>query len=602
MHDEQRTTEKDTVLLQEESNNTSIENSTTEAQQESSSPAEQNNTQKHALKDNENQDNDNTEQENKSSISQENTTTNHGVEENNLEKDSSHSADKEDSVIEIDNKAIETNTIHNESLHTESIQESIPNTTAIQDSTKEDKIIEIPFLHTMHISTNTIERLRSIPEAEQYGKITKIVGLIAEAKGIQGSLGTLCYIYPSSLTEEPIFAEVVGFKEETLLLMPYSDMRGIMPGSLITVSNVNSSFPIGKALLGRTLDAFGNPIDMKGPLYTTESCVIYNAPPSPLSRPRIHEVVDTGIRSINALLTMGKGQRIGIMAGSGVGKSTLLGMMARYTDATINVIALVGERGREVMEFIEKDLGKEGMERSVVIVATSDQSALLRMRAAYAATAIAEYFRDLGNDVLLMMDSVTRFAMAGREIGLAIGEPPTTKGYTPSVFAQLPKLLERTGRSEKGSITGIYTVLVDGDDFNDPIADSVRSILDGHIVLTRELADAGHFPAIDIMRSVSRLRQDLVPEDIIEAGRSLLKYMALYKQKEDMISIGAYTIGTNPELDKAIAIQTEVNAFLTQGINTNISVTESFTALRKLMLFNTLETNNTPIQNNNAYS
>lgn len=504
-------------------------------------------------------------------------------------------------------------------MHDEStITESISSTTHYNQDTShtEDRLqsveelssshyikdIDIPLTYTMHISAHTEERLRSIPSTEQYGKIIRIVGLIVEARGIQASLGTLCYIYPSSIMEEPIFAEVVGFKEETILLMPYSDMRGIMPGSLITVSGVTNTFPMGKALLGRTLDAFGNPIDSKGPLYTDEVRSIYSTPPSPLTRPRIQDMVDTGVRSINALLTLGKGQRIGIMAGSGVGKSTLLGMMARYTDATVNVIALVGERGREVMEFIEKDLGTEGVARSVILVATSDQSALLRMRAAYAATAIAEYFRDLGNDVLLMMDSVTRFAMAGREIGLAIGEPPTTKGYTPSVFAQLPKLLERTGRSDKGSITGIYTVLVDGDDFNDPIADSVRSILDGHIVLTRELADSGHFPAIDVMRSVSRLRQDLVPHDIIDDGRGLLKYMSLYKQKEDMISIGAYTMGINPELDKAIELQGAINDFLTQDVNVKVSISESFDALRSLIHNPQQTPSTTAIQNNTIYT
>ncbi len=484
-------------------------------------------------------------------------------------------------------------------------EESTSSIETIQNANEEDtdvKDIELPSIQYFYMSPYTHERLQSIPSAEQYGRITRIVGLIAEAKGIQASLGTLCYIYPSSLTEEPIFAEVVGFKEETVLLMPFSDMRGIMPGSLITVSEVTDTFPMGTALLGRTLDAFGNPIDNKGPLYTDEARSIYNAPPSPLTRPRIHEIVDTGVRAINALLTMGKGQRVGIMAGSGVGKSTLLGMMARYTNATVNVIALVGERGREVIEFIEKDLGKEGLEHSVLLVATSDQSALLRMRAAYAATAIAEYFRDLGNDVLLMMDSVTRFAMAGREIGLAIGEPPTTKGYTPSVFAQLPKLLERTGRSDKGSITGIYTVLVDGDDFNDPVADSVRSILDGHIVLTRELADSGHFPAIDVMKSVSRLRQDLVPSDIIDTGRALLRYISVYKQKEDMISIGAYTVGMNAELDRAIELQGEINKFLTQNVKTKVSVEESFTALRTLMNTEPQPTPNIPIQSNTPYS
>ncbi|MGL4722546.1 MAG: FliI/YscN family ATPase [Desulfovibrionaceae bacterium] len=428
-----------------------------------------------------------------------------------------------------------------------------------------------------------VKKINTLSFINFYGKITKIVGLILEAKGIQTPLGTLCYIYPSSISQEPILAEVVGFKEEAILLMPYEEMRGIMPGSLIIASTVSNRFPVGENLLGRTLDAFGTPIDNKGRLHTTEEHPLYNSPPNPLERPRIQEILDIGVRSINALLTLGKGQRIGIMAGSGVGKSTLLGMMARYTTADVNVIALVGERGREVMEFIEKDLGKDGMARSIIIVATSDQSPLLRMRAAYAATAVSEYFRDQGKDVLLMMDSVTRFAMAGRELGLAIGEPPTTRGYTPSVFAQLPKLLERAGRSSQGSITGIYTVLVDGDDFNEPIADSVRSILDGHIVLTRELADNGHFPAIDVLRSVSRLRNDIAPEDIITAGREILKDIATYKQKSDMIDIGAYAVGTSPDIDKAITMRQAINEFLTQNIEEHSNVEESFSSLKQLL-------------------
>ena len=293
---------------------------------------------------------------------------------------------------------------------------------------------------------------------------------------------------------------------------------------------------------------------------------LYADPPSPLQRPRITDILDVGVRAINALLTLGKGQRVGIMAGSGVGKSTLMGMMARYTKADVNVIGLIGERGREVLEFMERDLGPEGMARSVLIIATSDQSPLVRMRAAYAATAVSEYFRDKGMDVLLMMDSVTRFAMAAREVGLAIGEPPTTKGYTPTVFAHLPKLLERAGRSDKGTITGIYTVLVDGDDFNEPIADAVRSILDGHIVLTRDLADQGHFPAIDVLRSISRLRSDICTQDAIRAGRVVTQHMSTYRKVEDMINIGAYAQGSNPEIDAAIASMPRINAFLRQDV------------------------------------
>ncbi len=309
---------------------------------------------------------------------------------------------------------------------------------------------------------------------------------------------------------------------------------------------------------------------------------LYADPPAPLDRPRIDETLDVGVRCINSLLTMGKGQRVGIMAGSGVGKSTLMGMMARYTEAEVIVMGLIGERGREVLEFMERDLGAEGMARSCVIVATSDQPALVRMRAAYAATAVAEYFRDQGKNVLLMMDSVTRFAMASREIGLATGEPPTTKGYTPSVFAQLPRLLERAGRSDKGTITGIYTVLVDGDDFNEPIADAVRSILDGHIVLTRQLADKGHFPAIDVLKSISRLRNDIIEPDLVKAGRILTNLLSTYNTSEDMINIGAYSKGSNAEIDAAIQFNKPINDFLIQGVSEPETVVDSFTKMLQL--------------------
>ncbi len=454
-----------------------------------------------------------------------------------------------------------------------------------------------------------------------FGKVNKVVGLIAEGSGLRAPLGSVCHMIPEG-EENGVAAEVVGFRDGNLLFMPYADMRGIRPGSLIRNSKLPPYFPVGAHILGRTLDAFGLPLD-GGPSVSTEIfsiptefneenkesfakkleeqkpfvpqwindaqniwgqslAPIYADPPSPLKRPRISDILDVGVRSINTLLTLGKGQRVGIMAGSGVGKSTLMGMMARYTKADVNVIGLIGERGREVLEFMERDLGPEGMARSVLIIATSDQSPLVRMRAAYAATAVAEYFRDQGKDVLLMMDSVTRFAMAAREVGLAIGEPPTTKGYTPTVFAQLPKLLERAGRSDNGTITGVYTVLVDGDDFNEPIADAVRSILDGHIVLTRDLADQGHFPAIDVLRSISRLRSDICSKEDIAAGQNITRLMSTYRKVEDMINIGAYAQGSNPNIDAAIAKMPHINTFLCQAVDEEQTVAQSMKALRLL--------------------
>lgn len=454
-----------------------------------------------------------------------------------------------------------------------------------------------------------------------FGKVSKVVGLVAEGSGLRAPLGSVCHMMPDG-SSNGIAAEVVGFRDNNLLFMPYGDMRGIRPGSLIRNTSLPPVFPVGPDLLGRAFDAFGTPLDA-GPkisaelyssplpegdhtradfirqmesqephkpkwaeeakkLWQPELAPLYADPPSPLQRPRITDMLDVGVRSINSLITLGKGQRVGIMAGSGVGKSTLMGMMARYTKADVNVIALIGERGREVVEFMERDLGPEGMARSVLIIATSDQSPLVRMRAAYAATAVSEYFRDKGMDVLLMMDSVTRFAMAAREVGLAIGEPPTTKGYTPSVFAQLPKLLERAGRSAKGAITGIYTVLVDGDDFNEPIADSVRSILDGHIVLTRELADQGHFPAIDVLRSISRLRSDICPKIDVKAGRIVTRQMSTYRRVEDMVNIGAYAKGSNPEIDEAIAAMPAINAFLRQDVDDPQNLEQSMSKLRML--------------------
>lgn len=455
-----------------------------------------------------------------------------------------------------------------------------------------------------------------------FGKVNKVVGLVAEGAGLRAPLGAVCHMLPNE-DSEGIAAEVVGFRDGNLLFMPYGDMRGIRPGSLIRNTSLPPVFPVGPDLLGRAFDAFGTPLDagpvVSAEIYTSplpsaeqskehfdaqmeaqkpfipewvikaksqwhpELSPIYADPPSPLQRPRITEILDVGVRSINSLLTLGKGQRVGIMAGSGVGKSTLMGMMARYTKADVNVIALIGERGREVVEFMERDLGPEGMARSVLIIATSDQSPLVRMRAAYSATAVAEYFRDKGKDVLLMMDSVTRFAMAAREIGLAVGEPPTTKGYTPSVFAQLPKLLERAGRSSKGTITGIYTVLVDGDDFNEPIADAVRSILDGHIVLTRDLADQGHFPAIDVLKSISRLRSEICSKEDIQAGRIVTRHMSTYNKVEDMVNIGAYTKGNNPEIDEAIDIMPSINKFLCQDVTDPQTLEQSLQQMRELV-------------------
>ncbi len=423
--------------------------------------------------------------------------------------------------------------------------------------------------------------LESLDPCQTFGKVTKVVGLIAEGRGIKAPLGSVCYLIPDGKRSIP--AEVVGFRDGACLFMPYSDMRGIGPGSLIQNAATPPHMPVGQAMLGRAVDAFGEPLDGKGGFAPDTFVPLHREPPNPLERPRINEPLDVGIRSVNALLTLGKGQRVGIMAGSGVGKSTTLGMMARYTKADINVIALVGERGREVVEFMERDLGPEGMARSVLVVATSDKSPLIRMRAAYAATAVAEHFRDQGKDVLLMMDSVTRFAMAGREVGLAAGEPPTRGGYTPSVFAHLPQLLERAGKNRKGSITGIYTVLVDGDDFTEPIADSTRSILDGHIVLTRELADLGHYPAIDVLRSISRLRSDITSDQVQVDGRALLRSMATFKKVEDMVNIGAYQRGANAEVDKAISMVGPINGFLRQLVKENEPLEGAFAKLHALV-------------------
>jgi flagellum-specific ATP synthase len=380
------------------------------------------------------------------------------------------------------------------------------------------------------------------------------------------SVGTVCEIFPNS--GAPSFhAEVVGFKDREVLLMPLGEMRGLGLGSQILVRRTMASIGVGDALLGRVINGMGEAIDGKGDLYLTEEVPLYSEAGNPLDRPPIREPLCLGVRSIDSMITLGKGQRVSIMAGSGVGKSVLMGMMARNSQADVNVIAMVGERGREVREFIEHTLGEEGLKRSIVIAATSDQSALVRTRAAFVATAIAEYFCQQKKDVLLIMDSVTRFAMAQREIGLNVGEPPATKGYTPSVFALLPKLLERAGNFEgKGSITGLYTVLVEGDDMNDAIGDSVRSIVDGHIVLTRSLAQRGHFPAVDVLQSTSRVMRNVVTPEHFTRALQVRELMAVYKEAEDLINIGAYKMGSNARIDLAIKMEGSIERMLKQPV------------------------------------
>ena len=395
------------------------------------------------------------------------------------------------------------------------------------------------------------------------GKVKQVIGLVLESVGPNCSLGDVCII-KSRDGEDLCISEVVGFRDNRVLSMILGDAARVGPGSEIVASDRALSVNVGEQLLGRVIDGLGRPLDRKGPIITGEVRSIYAAPPNPLERRRITEPIVTGIRSIDTLLTCGKGQRVGIFAGSGVGKSVTLGMIARNTSADVNVIALVGERGREVSEFLDRELGPEGLRRSVVIVATSDQASLIRIKAAFMATTIAEYFRDRGLDVMLMMDSLTRLATAQREVGLAIGEPPTTKGYTPSVFAMLPKLLERAGNSQHGSITGLYTVLVEGDDMTEPVADAVRSILDGHIVLSRRLASAGHYPAVDVLESVSRVMPSITSETHRAAVHRFVDMMATYREAEDLINIGAYVKGSNPRIDEALRNYDRIRQFLRQ--------------------------------------
>jgi len=416
-----------------------------------------------------------------------------------------------------------------------------------------------------------------------HGKVNRVVGIVIEGHGPGSSVGCLCDIYPEG-NGHPISAEVVGFKKNRVLLMPIGSVNGIGPGSKIVALRRKPTVSVGNGLLGRVVDGMGSPIDEGGPVCAEAEYPIYAEPLNPLKRAVINEPLDVGIKAINGFLTCGRGQRMGIFAGSGVGKSILMGMIARNTSADINVIGLVGERGREVRNFIEKDLGPEGLARSVVVAATSDQPPLLRLRGAFIATAIAEYFRDTGKNVLLLMDSVTRLAMAQREVGLATGEPPTTKGYTPSVFALLPQLLERAGNvAGRGSITGMYTVLVEGDDMNDPVADSVRSIIDGHIVLSRELAMQNHYPAIDVLQSISRVMIDVADEEHIAAARKAIEILDSYKRSEDLIKIGAYVKGSNKMTDYAIKMIDKLNGFLKQGIHEKVTLEEGVSAMKALV-------------------
>ncbi len=413
------------------------------------------------------------------------------------------------------------------------------------------------------------------------GKVVNVVGLTIESAGPDAKLGDLCRIIPDKESGvEPILAEVVGFKDKKTLLMPYDNVEGVGLGCIVENTGYPLTVTVGDSMLGKILNGMGKPV--AGDAVTGIEYPVDANPPDPMDRAIIDEILSLGVRAVDGLITIGKGQRIGIFAGSGVGKSTLMGMFARNTKADINVIALVGERGREVREFVERDLGEEGMRRSVVVVATSDRPALERKMAAKTATAIAEYFRDQGKDVLLMMDSLTRFSMAQREIGLASGEPPVTRGYPPSVYSEMPKLLERAGRDDKGSITGLYTVLVDGDDFNEPIADTARSILDGHIVLDRKLAHRNHYPAIDVLQSISRCMSQVADKEHKQAAGKLRNVLATYNEAEDLINIGAYKSGSNPSIDYAISKINVVNEFLCQETDEKVDFEDSSRRMKEL--------------------
>jgi flagellum-specific ATP synthase len=416
------------------------------------------------------------------------------------------------------------------------------------------------------------------------GRVQEMVGLVITSRGPESAVGRICEIEMPP-PEGPITAEVVGFRQGEVLLMPQGEVRGIRPQARVLLQAREAMVPVGESLLGRVVDGLGRPLDGKGPLNAPQAYPLYAKPLNPCNRENIREPLDVGIRAINGLLTLGRGQRVGIFSGSGVGKSTLMGMMARFTRSDVSVIALIGERGREVKEFLERDLGEEGLARSCVVAATSDTPPLARLRGAYLATAMAEYFRDQGLHVLLLLDSLTRFAMAAREIGLAIGEPPTARGYTPSVFTRLPGLLERAGACQKkGSITGIYTVLVEGDDLLEPITDATRAILDGHIVLTRELADRGHYPAIDVLGSISRLMPQVAKPEHQGYRESLVRVLAAYRRAEDLVNINAYVRGSNPEIDYALEKIEVVNRYLRQGTEEGISLTRAVEELEAIFI------------------
>lgn len=424
--------------------------------------------------------------------------------------------------------------------------------------------------------------LSQMDKADTYqtvGLVDQVIGLVIESRGPKAKIADVCLIETGDPFTPTIPAEVVGFKEGKLLLMPLGDMGNLSPGARVVNTGHSFRVNVGPELMGRVLDGLGNPIDDRFPISQDLAFHVHSHAPHPLKRKEITEPISLGIKSLDAFTTVGKGQRVGIFAGSGIGKSTTLGMIARNTEADLSVIALIGERGREVQDFIEHSLGPEGMKRSVVVVSTSEQPALMKIKAALVATTVAEYFRKQGKNVLLMMDSLTRVAMALREVGLAVGEPPTTRGYTPSVFAFMPKLLERSGTSEEGSITGLYTVLVEGDDMNEPVADTVRGLLDGHIVLSRELAHQNHFPAVDVLSSISRLMPQITDKNHRDAAGKLRDLIAIYKRSEDLINIGAYVAGSNPKLDQAVALKDEIDRFLRQDVDDNASFESTVTQL-----------------------
>ncbi|NRG43415.1 flagellar protein export ATPase FliI [Bacillus sp. CRN 9] len=428
-----------------------------------------------------------------------------------------------------------------------------------------------------------IEEIEAADSYKRYGRVKRVVGLMIESQGPESSIGDVCFIHIKGKRKRMIKAEVVGFRDEDVILMPYTTVADISSGSLVETTSKPLEIKVGPSLLGQVIDPLGEPLDGSKLPHGLTAVPTEENPPNPLSRPPISSPIEVGVRLIDSLLTVGNGQRVGIFAGSGVGKSTLLGMIARNTKADLNVIALIGERGREVREFIERDLGPKGLERSIVIVATSDQPPLMRIKGAYTATSIAEYFRAKGLNVMMLMDSVTRVAMAQREVGLAIGEPPTTKGYTPSVFSTLPKLLERTGTNETGAITAFYTVLVDGDDMNEPIADTVRGILDGHFVLDRNLANKGQYPAVDVLKSISRVMNNISFKEHIHAAEKLRELLSTYIQSEDLINIGAYKKGSSKEIDEAVAIYPKILSFLKQRTDEQISIEESIQQLYALV-------------------